>query len=154
MARVRGKDTKPELTLRRVLHALGYRFRIHPQDLPGKPDVVFPRRRKAIFVHGCFWHQHPGCKRATRPKTRVEFWNRKLDANIERDRRILAALKESGWDVMVVWECQLRDLDAVGERLRMFLGPPRIFAASGRGQNRRKSQPLQRSGHRSEGPRS
>jgi DNA mismatch endonuclease (patch repair protein) len=108
MALVRGKNTKPEIAVRRLVHALGYRFRLHRRDLPGAPDLVFPGRRKVIFVHGCFWHQHddPSCWRSRLPKTRQEFWVPKLAGNAARDRRNLAALGAAGWKTMVVWECQ------------------------------------------------
>ena len=126
MALVRGKDTKPELVVRRLAHALGYRFRLHRKDLPGKPDLVFPSRRAVVFVHGCFWHRHPDpdCKLARLPKTRTEFWVPKLEGNRQRDERNVAALEAAGWRVLTVWECQLRDVDALGERMRDFLGPP------------------------------
>ena len=107
MARVRGRDTKPEMAVRRYLHARGLRFRLHRRDLPGRPDLVFPSRRVAVFVHGCFWHQHPGCKRAKLPQTRADSWRRKLEANRERDVAALKALEEAGWTALVVWECEL-----------------------------------------------
>ncbi|MCK5745258.1 MAG: DNA mismatch endonuclease Vsr [Oricola sp.] len=108
MALVRGKDTKPEIVVRRIAHALGYRFRLHRKDLPGKPDLVFPRLRKAILVHGCFWHQHPdpACWRSRIPKSRPEFWVPKLEGNVRRDQENERALREMGWDVLVVWECE------------------------------------------------
>lgn len=109
MARVRGKDTKPELMVRRTLHAAGLRFRLQARDLPGRPDIVFRSRRIAIFVHGCFWHRHddPGCKLARMPKSRQEFWGPKLAANAERDSRNIEALLKAGWAVEIVWECDL-----------------------------------------------
>ncbi|WP_343225592.1 very short patch repair endonuclease [Oricola nitratireducens] len=108
MARVRGKDTKPEMVVRRLVHAMGYRYRLHRKDLPGKPDLVFPRLRKIIQVHGCFWHQHPdpACRRARIPKTRREFWVPKLEGNARRDIENERALQKLGWDVLVVWECE------------------------------------------------
>lgn len=108
MALVKGKDTKPELVVRRLIHSLGYRFRLHRKDLPGKPDVVLSRHRKAIEVRGCFWHQHPDptCWRSRRPKTRQEFWVPKLEANATRDRENETALRELGWQLLVVWECE------------------------------------------------
>ena len=106
MARVRGKDTTPELAVRRAAHKLGYRFRLHRRDLPGTPDMVLPRLRLAVFIHGCFWHRHQGCKRCTSPKTRVEFWDAKFAANQQRDRRNEHLLRELGWRVEVVWECE------------------------------------------------
>jgi len=109
MARVRGRDTKPELAVRRALHAAGMRFRLHVRDLPGKPDIVLPSRRLAIFVHGCFWHRHPdpACKLARLPKTRLDFWLPKLEANRQRDIRNESALREKGWTVKTIWECEL-----------------------------------------------
>jgi DNA mismatch endonuclease (patch repair protein) len=119
----KGKDTGPELVVRRMLHAMGYRFRLHRRDLPGTPDIVFPSRRKAIQVHGCFWHGH-GCKAGQLPKSRLEFWRPKIDANRERDERNLLALQADGWAVAIVWSCELRDLNKVQERLFLFLGKP------------------------------
>ena len=106
MSAVKGKDTTPELRVRKVLHAMGYRFRLHRTDLPGKPDIVMAKYRLCIFVHGCFWHQHPGCKRATFPQTNREFWIEKLDRNTTRDNLAIANLKKLGWQVSVIWECQ------------------------------------------------
>jgi len=125
MSRVRGKDTKPELVVRRLIHGLGYRYRLHRRDLPGIPDLVFPSRRKVIFVHGCFWHRHPdpNCKLARLPKSKHEFWLPKLEGNRLRDLAKQEQLKKLGWDVMIIWECELRDLDRLGERVREFLGP-------------------------------
>jgi DNA mismatch endonuclease (patch repair protein) len=123
MGRVRGKDTSPELKVRRLLHRLGYRYRLHARDLPGRPDLIFRKRRKAIFVHGCFWHQHPdpACGLARQPKSRQEFWLAKFAANVARDGRVVKALSEAGWQVFVVWECELRDLGGLEARLRGFL---------------------------------
>lgn len=108
MALIRGKDTKPELAVRRLVHGLGYRFRLHRKDLPGKPDLVFPRLRKAIEVRGCFWHQHPApeCGRSRVPKTNREFWIPKLERNVARDAVNEVALKDLGWELLVVWECE------------------------------------------------
>lgn len=119
MARVRGRDTKPEMAVRRYLHARGLRFRLHRRDLPGRPDLVFPSRRVAVFVHGCFWHQHPGCKRAKLPQTRADFWRQKLEGNFERDAVALAALEAGGWTVLVVWECEVGSeaLEALYDRI-------------------------------------
>lgn len=119
MRAVRGKDTKPELAVRQTLHRLGFRFRLHRKDLPGRPDIVLPRHRLAIFVHGCFWHRHAGCKRASSPKTRSEFWNAKFEANVARDDRVQCALQDAGWKVLIVWECAARDVEALE---RMLLG--------------------------------
>lgn len=121
MAKVHGKNTAPELFVRKTAHSLGYRFRIHRADLPGCPDIVFPSRRKVIFVHGCFWHQHEGCKRASVPKTRQEFWLKKLASNVARDKQNVAALIEAGWEVLVLWECQIRDQGRLVRELRKFL---------------------------------
>jgi DNA mismatch endonuclease, patch repair protein len=122
MAAIRGRDTKPEMLVRSLVHRMGYRFRLHRKDLPGKPDLVFPSRRKVIFVHGCFWHQHSGCRFATRPVTRRAFWDAKLHANRRRDWRNQRKLRGLGWGVMVVWECQTRDLTRLERRLHAFLG--------------------------------
>jgi DNA mismatch endonuclease (patch repair protein) len=119
MSRVRNKDTKPERAVRRLLWALGYRYRLHGRKLPGRPDIVFPRLKKVLFIHGCFWHRHPGCGRT--PKSRLEFWLPKLKENRARDLRNQRALKKLGWDFYVVWECELKDFDHVGLRLTQFL---------------------------------
>ncbi|WP_242415542.1 very short patch repair endonuclease [Sphingomonas panni] len=111
MRRVKGKDTKPELVVRRLLHKLGYRFRLHRKDLPGRPDIVLPKFRTAIFVHGCFWHRHPGCRKASTPKTRADFWQAKFDANVARDERNVADLSSAGWMVVTVWECETKSID-------------------------------------------
>lgn len=121
MARVQGKNTKPELAVRKIAHSLGYRFRLHRKDLPGSPDIVFPASRAIIFVHGCFWHRHAGCRKATTPKTRAEFWGQKFRTNTLRDSRNIASLADLGWRVMVVWECELDDPNAVASRLEAFL---------------------------------
>jgi len=121
MRRVRGKDTKPEIAVRRVAHALGYRFRLHRRDLPGSPDIVFPKLRKAIFVHGCYWHRHD-CKKATVPKSNVSFWQNKFEANIERDRRNLVSLSEMGWLTMIVWQCETEKEENIAEMISNFLG--------------------------------
>lgn len=107
MSRIGGKDTKPELLLRRALHALGLRYRLHGKDLPGKPDLVFPKHRAVVFVHGCFWHRHQGCKVATSPKSNIEFWQAKFSRNVQRDAANVAALERRGWRVFVAWECEL-----------------------------------------------
>lgn len=121
MARVRTQHSKPEIVVRRVAHALGYRFRLHPRNLPGTPDLVFPRLRKAIFVHGCFWHRHPRCVRTTTPKTRAAFWATKFADNVRRDLRTRRRLKAAGWDVLVVWECETFDPEVLSTRLTQFL---------------------------------
>lgn len=118
MGRVRGKNTSPEIAVRRAAHALGLRFRLHRRDLPGRPDLVFPKHRLAIFVHGCFWHRHEGCKRATIPKTRQDFWLGKFADNEARDQRVTALLRDAGWRVEIVWECETKDQEALLRRLR------------------------------------
>ena len=124
MARVKGKNTRPERLVRSILHRLGYRFRLHRADLPGRPDVVLPRHSKIVVVNGCFWHGHRGCKRATRPVTRATFWDAKIAATIARDRRNLRALTRAGWHVLPLWECQTRDLDALTRILANFMATP------------------------------
>jgi len=121
MARIRGWDTKPEMAIRRLLHGHGYRYRLHARDLPGKPDIVFRGRRKVVFVHGCFWHQHEGCKDATVPKTRTAYWQAKFRRNQERDRAVLEALGSLGWIALVVWECETKEPEALLGRLNEFL---------------------------------
>lgn len=117
MAAIRGKDTAPELAVRRILHAMGLRFRLHRRDLPGRPDIVLPKHRTVVFVHGCFWHRHEDCRYTTTPKTRQEFWQSKFAANIERDRRNRTDLLQLGWRVIVIWECELRQPSDLKERL-------------------------------------
>lgn len=111
MAGIRGKDTKPELALRRALHGLGFRFRLHAKNVPGRPDLVFPKHRAIVFVHGCFWHRHEGCRYTTTPSTRPEFWLAKFETNVARDSAIRTALLDDGWRVAAVWECALRKPD-------------------------------------------
>jgi DNA mismatch endonuclease (patch repair protein) len=106
MSRIRGKDTKPELLVRSALHRMGYRFRLHRKDLPGRPDVVLPRFNAAVFVHGCFWHRHKGCRLTATPKTRAGFWKKKFHENVRRDKRNEAALRRAGWRVLKIWECE------------------------------------------------
>ena len=125
MSRIRGRDTEPEMIVRRIAQRLGFRFRLHRRDLPGSPDLVFPRHRAVILVHGCFWHRHPGCKYAYSPKTRVRFWEEKFEGNVARDRRNEIALQELGWRVMVIWECETRDQNTVAERIVAYLGEDR-----------------------------
>lgn len=120
MAAVKSSDTKPEMALRRLLHGAGYRYALHRADLPGKPDLVFAPRRKVIFVHGCFWHRH-GCRYTTTPKTRPRFWVEKFAANVVRDRRVRRALRAMGWQCLVVWQCQLKNIDKVLRRAEKFL---------------------------------
>lgn len=121
MAAVRNADTKPERIVRGIAHRLGYRFRLHRRDIPGSPDLTFPRHRKVIFVHGCFWHQH-GCDRAGRlPRVRSSYWQQKLLRNVARDKSTLDALKAAGWEALVLWECELRDKGTVADKLTSFL---------------------------------
>ncbi|KRB21885.1 endonuclease [Mesorhizobium sp. Root695] len=124
MARIHGRDTKPEMVVRRLLHGMGYRYRLHRGDLPGKPDIAFGKRKKAIFIHGCFWHRHddPTCRLARLPKSRLEFWEPKLSANAKRDTLNQEALKRLGWNVLVVWECELRQSEQLENKLRQFVG--------------------------------
>ena len=123
MSRIRGKNTKPELLVRQLLHRLGYRYRLHVANLPGRPDIVFPGRAKIIEVRGCFWHRHAGCPYAATPATRADFWEAKLARTVARDAENLAALSASGWGALILWECEVRDA-SVGQRLTDFLGPP------------------------------
>jgi DNA mismatch endonuclease (patch repair protein) len=125
MRQIRSKDTRPELTLRRLVHGMGYRFRLHRRDLPGKPDLVFPARKKVIFFHGCFWHQHKGCKEGRLPGSRIEYWKPKLSRNQARDDRSQSALKSLGWGVLILWECEIeKNVAAVPEHVKRFLGEP------------------------------
>src|SRR3546814_719230 len=122
MRRIRKTDTRPELAVRRLVHALGYRYRLYRRNLPGTPDLVFSRRRKVIFVHGCFWHQHE-CPLGRMPKSRLEYWGPKLCGNRERDERNRQRLNDLGWTVMIIWECEVADLSRIEQQLRHFLGP-------------------------------
>lgn len=123
MARIRGKDTKPEMVVRRIAHRLGLRFRLHRRNLPGSPDLVFPGRRKVVFVHGCYWHRHPGCRLAYEPKSNIKFWAEKFAANVARDQKALKDLRNLGWDTLIIWECEARDPDLVTSSLSAHLGP-------------------------------
>lgn len=122
MRAVRSRNTAPEIRVRQVAHSLGYRFRVHRRELPGNPDIVFPGRRKAIFVHGCFWHQHKGCRKATIPQSNRRFWRRKLRLNMARDAKQIAAIRKQGWRALVIWECDIKDEKRLTARLRQFLG--------------------------------
>jgi DNA mismatch endonuclease (patch repair protein) len=126
MSGIRGKDTQPELRVRRYLHARGFRFRLHAKDLPGKPDLVLPKYRTVIFVHGCFWHQHSGCPDAVMPKSNRAFWKAKLEGNLRRDVDNIAALRRDGWTCLVIWECETttKRLDAIARTLRRHAPPP------------------------------
>ncbi|WP_281247779.1 very short patch repair endonuclease [Paraburkholderia lycopersici] len=120
MRAIRSSDTKPELLVRRLVHHCGYRFRLHRKDLPGKPDLVFPGRKSVIFVHGCFWHMH-GCPSVRVPKSNVGYWNPKLERNRARDQQSYSSLEKLGWKVLIVWECETKDLDALERKLKIFL---------------------------------
>ena len=109
MSAIKSKNTKPEIAVRKLLHSMGYRFRLHRKDLPGSPDIVLPKYKTVIFVHGCFWHRHENCKYATTPKTRVEFWNKKFKDNIERDIKNQAELKSLDWVSTIIWECEIKN---------------------------------------------
>jgi DNA mismatch endonuclease (patch repair protein) len=121
MARIKGQNTKPEKLVRCILHQLKFRFRLHRKDLPGTPDIVLPKHNKVIFVHGCFWHGHEGCSRSKRPTSNTEFWNNKINGNIERDKRNLENLISLGWKVLVIWQCETRNLPELVKRLEKFL---------------------------------
>jgi DNA mismatch endonuclease (patch repair protein) len=121
MSRVKSRDTKPEKLVRKLLHALGYRFRLHRRDLPGKPDITLPKHKKVIFVHGCFWHGHDGCQRAARPTSNIEFWNKKIDSNLRRDITAQKELDALGWSYFILWQCQTRDLTTLTNKLEQFL---------------------------------
>ena len=121
MGRVKGRDTKPEMRVRSLIHRMGFRFRVHRCDLPGNPDIVLPRHKKVIFVHGCFWHGHPGCPRSNRPTTNQPFWDKKLDGNLKRDKRFRAELSRIGWKVLVVWQCEMKAPDKLAKKLERFL---------------------------------
>lgn len=122
MSAIRSKDTKPEMTVRRIAHGMGYRYRLHRKDLPGKPDLVFSRRRAVIFVHGCFWHQHD-CRDGRVPTANITYWQTKLARNVQRDEQSHNELESLGWRVLTLWECELKEADNIKARLRDFLGP-------------------------------
>lgn len=121
MRAVKSENTKPEVRVRQMLHRMGFRFRLHRKDLPGRPNIVLPGKRAVIFVHGCFWHQHKGCRAADRPSSNTDYWNAKLSRNTARDKKNLELLKEQGWRAFIVWECQMKNLEALGEALKEFL---------------------------------
>lgn len=128
MARIRSRDTKPEMIVRRLLHAAGYRYRLHRRDLPGNPDLIFARRHKVIFVHGCFWHQHEAaaCLDGRKPKSNTGYWDAKLARNIARDRAAIEQLHAAGWETLVVWACETKDQAALAGRLSAYLGPTNV----------------------------
>jgi DNA mismatch endonuclease, patch repair protein len=121
MASVKQKHTKPELIVRSYLHNLGFRFRVQRKDLPGSPDIILPKHRTVIFVHGCFWHQHQGCTKARRPTSNQDYWDNKLSGNVQRDKKKTAALRKLGWNVITVWECETKDLSKLQKRLRTII---------------------------------
>ena len=123
MSKIKGRDTRPEIAVRRIAHRLGFRFRLYRNDLPGRPDLVFPRYRAVVFVHGCFWHRHRGCRYAYSPKTRVRFWTEKFRGNVARDRRNVNTLRKLGWRVLIIWECETRSSECVQKHLLDFLKP-------------------------------
>ena len=126
MSRIKGRNTKPELIVRRIAHGLGFRFRLHREDLPGSPDIVFPRYRTVVLVHGCFWHRHHDCRYAYRPKSRIQFWTKKFEENVARDKRNEIALRDLGWRVLVIWECETKNRAAVRAQLLARLGRPSV----------------------------
>ena len=117
MSAIKSKNTKPEIAVRRLLHSRGYRFRLHSKGLPGSPDIVLPKYKTVIFVHGCFWHRHENCKYASMPKTRKEFWKKKFQSNIKRDLEIQEKIKNIGWKSVVIWECELKDIDNLRDKI-------------------------------------
>lgn len=121
MSRIRGKNTKPEIKVRSLLHRMGYRFRLTKNSLPGKPDIILPRYHTVVFVHGCFWHRHEGCRYAYTPKSRTEFWDEKFASNIKRDRVVSEQIREASWNQLVVWECELKDEEGLKNRLKAIL---------------------------------
>ena len=121
MAKVKGKNTKPELLVRSVLYKMGYRFRLYRKDLPGNPDITLPKFKKVIFIHGCFWHSHKNCKRSKRPTTNYEFWNKKLNKNILRDKKVIKQLNEMGWESLIIWTCEIKDINTIKQKLDNFL---------------------------------
>jgi len=121
MALMKSKNTAPEIAVRKVVYALGFRYRLHEKGLPGKPDIVFKGRKKVIFVHGCFWHRHEGCRRASNPKSNLDYWHAKFDRNTTRDRANMQALREAGWDPFIVWECELKSIDTLTAKLQGFI---------------------------------
>jgi DNA mismatch endonuclease, patch repair protein len=120
MSHIRGKSMVPEMIVRRMVHGMGYRYALHRKDLPGKPDLVFPSRKKIIFVHGCFWHQHRGCKDGHVPKSNLEYWIPKLRRNIQRDQTAIETLTNAGWDILVLWECEMSNHDLLSNKLNQF----------------------------------
>ena len=122
MSAIKSKNTKPEIAVRKMLHALGYRFRLHRKDLPGSPDIVLPKYKTVIFVHGCFWHRHENCKYASTPKTRKEFWESKFKANAKRDKEIQEKIKNIGWQLVVIWECETKNINLLIKKVSSKIG--------------------------------
>src|SRR6266508_3488744 len=120
MSRIKSRNTKPELLVRKFLHAHGFRNRLHVKDLPGKPDIVLPKYKTVIFIHGCFWHKHEGCKYFVVPKTRTEWWLNKINGNVDNDQKVMAALKKEGWDIITIWECELKSEKTVKTLAKLF----------------------------------
>lgn len=121
MSRIKNRDTKPEIIVRSILHRKGYRFRLHRKDLPGNPDIVLPRYKTIIFVHGCFWHRHAGCKFAYQPRSRMEFWQAKFENNVSRDAKVQGRLAEIGWNVHTIWECQTKNVEQLERSIEVIL---------------------------------
>lgn len=121
MSKIKAKNTQPEITIRSLIHRMGFRFRLNQDDLPGKPDIVLPKHRKIIFVHGCFWHGHKNCPRAKRPESNSAFWTKKIDSNIKRDIENIKLLRKQGWDILVIWQCEIKNEIAIQDRLMKFL---------------------------------
>ena len=126
MSRISGKDTKPEILVRSLLHRMGYRFRLHKKDLPGKPDITLPKHKKVILVPGCFWHGHEDCPRSKRPNTNIKFWNKKIDGNIERDKKNIQSLKSLGWKTLTLWTCEIKNQDTLKNKLISFMETNRL----------------------------
>lgn len=122
MSHIHGKDTAPEMAIRRLIHGMGYRYRLHDRSLPGTPDIIFRARKKIIFVNGCFWHRHQGCRLATIPKTNVDYWTEKFRLNAERDRKTLEEFESIGWKTLVIWQCEIRDVEKLKGKIIEFLG--------------------------------
>jgi len=121
MSRIKNRDTAPEIKVRSIIHRMGYRFRLHRKDLPGNPDIVFPKHKKIIFVNGCFWHGHKNCIRSKRPSSNKNFWDQKIDKNITRDKNIRKALNKSGWKVLVIWQCEINDINKLEVKIANFM---------------------------------
>jgi DNA mismatch endonuclease, patch repair protein len=141
MAKVRGKDTAPEMIVRRLLHSMGFRYRLHRRSLPGAPDIVFPSRKKVIWIHGCYWHHHGGCRLATVPKTNRKFWIAKFKKNVARDKSNANSIAALGWKSLTIWQCELKQQRTVVRRLRKFLGPsPNSLQEKSERDDRRKKK--------------